>query len=45
MHQKSSSTNVHIAGKVLLRDLFMLLCLWFCVSSDQGKKDSVAKTL
>ena len=34
---KSSSINVHIVGEDLLRALYKLLCLRFCVSSNQRK--------
>ena len=34
---ESSSTNVHIAGEDLLRVFYKLICLQFCVSSDQWK--------
>ena len=34
---KSSSINVHIVGEDLLRAFYKLLCLRFCVSSDQRK--------
>ena len=43
-HLESSSTNLHIVGKDLLRAFYKLLYLRFCVSSDQWKRHRVAKT-
>ena len=44
-HLESSSTNLHIVGKDLLRAFYKLLYLRFCVSSDQWKRHRVTKTL
>ena len=42
---ESSSASVHIVGEDLLRASYKLVCLPFCVSSDQWKKKSVAEIL
>ena len=42
---QSSLTNVHIAGEDLLRTLYKLFCLRFCVSSDPLTKNCVGKIL